>query len=55
MDWNVAHDTTFYSRLQFGYEAFKGGVYQLLGSTGGWPQFPVKYAIPWSSESRVTS
>ena len=46
MDWNAARDTTFYSRVQFGYEAFKGGVYQLLGSTGGWPQFPVKYEIP---------
>jgi hypothetical protein len=46
MDWNAARDTTFYSRVQFGYEAFKGGVYALLGSTGGWPQFPVKYEIP---------
>ena len=42
VDWNAARDTTFYSRVQFGYEAFKGGVYALLGSTGGWPQFPVK-------------
>jgi hypothetical protein len=46
VDWNAARDTTFYSRVQFGYEAFKGGVYALLGSTGGWPQFPVKYEIP---------
>jgi hypothetical protein len=46
IDWNVAKDTTFYSRVQFGYEAFKGGVYALLGSTGGWPQFPVSYEIP---------
>jgi hypothetical protein len=46
VDWNAARNTTFYSRVQFGYEAFKGGVYALLGSTGGWPQFPVKYAMP---------
>jgi len=46
VDWNAAPRTTFYSRVQFGYEAFKGGVYALLGSTGGWPQFPVKYEIP---------
>ncbi len=46
IDWNAAKNTTFYSRVQFGYEAFKGGVYALLGSTGGWPQFPVSYEIP---------
>jgi Carboxypeptidase regulatory-like domain/TonB-dependent Receptor Plug Domain/TonB dependent receptor len=46
VDLNISPASTFYSRVQFGYEAFKGGVYQLLGSTGGWPQFPVKYEIP---------
>ena len=46
IDWNAAPQTTFYSRVQFGYEAFRGGVYALLGSTGGWPQFPVSYEIP---------
>ena len=44
-DWNVARDTTFYSRVQFGYEKRAGGV-SLLGSTGaGWPQQPSKYEI----------
>jgi Carboxypeptidase regulatory-like domain/TonB-dependent Receptor Plug Domain len=46
VDWNVAKDTTFYSRVQFGTEAYKGGVYTTLGSTGGWPQFPIDYEIP---------
>ena len=40
-----ARDTTFYSRVQFGYEAFTGGVYALLGCTGGWPQMAIKYEI----------
>jgi hypothetical protein len=45
MDWNVAQDTTFYSRVQFGYEKRAGGV-SFLGSTGaGWPQQPSKYEI----------
>ena len=45
MDWNVGADTTFYGRLQFGYEKRSGGV-SFLGSTGaGWPQQPSKYEI----------
>ena len=45
MDWNVADKTTFYSRVQFGYEKRAGGV-SFLGSTGaGWPQQPSKYEI----------
>jgi hypothetical protein len=44
MDWNVAEKTTFYSRVQFGYEKRAGGV-SLLGSGGGWPQQPSKYEI----------
>ncbi len=45
MDWNVGPDTTFYGRLQFGYEKRSGGV-SFLGSTGaGWPQMPSKYEI----------
>ena len=43
MDWNVAEKTTFYSRVQWGYEAYAGGVTALLGSGGGWPQQPSKY------------
>jgi hypothetical protein len=45
IDWNVAQNTTFYSRVQFGYEKRAGGV-SFLGSTGaGWPQQPSKYEI----------
>ena len=44
VDWNVAHDTMVYGRLQFGYEKRSGGV-SILGSTGGWPQMPTKYEI----------
>jgi hypothetical protein len=45
IDWNVAQATTFYSRVQFGYEKRAGGV-SFLGSTGaGWPQQPSKYEI----------
>jgi len=45
MDWNAAQNTTFYSRVQFGYEKRAGGV-SFLGSTGaGWPQQPSKYEI----------
>jgi hypothetical protein len=45
MDWNVGPVTTFYGRLQFGYEKRAGGV-SFLGSTGaGWPQQPSKYEI----------
>ncbi len=45
MDWNIAEKTTFYSRVQWGYEAYAGGVTSLLGSGGGWPQQPSKYSI----------
>lgn len=45
MDYNVADNTTFYSRVQWGYEKRAGGV-SFLGSTGaGWPQQPSKYEI----------
>ena len=45
MDWNVAKNTTFYARGQYGYEKRAGGV-SFLGSTGaGWPQQPSKYEI----------
>jgi Carboxypeptidase regulatory-like domain len=44
MDWNAGPNTTFYGRLQFGYEKRAGGV-SLLGSGGGWPQQPSKYEI----------
>jgi len=45
MDWNVAEKTTFYSRVQWGYEHYEGGVTSLLGSQGGWPQQPTNYSI----------
>jgi hypothetical protein len=45
IDWNVAPKSTFYTRLQWGYEKRAGGV-SFLGSTGaGWPQQPSKYEI----------
>lgn len=44
IDWNVAPQTTFYSRLQYGYEKRSGPV-SFLGSSGGWPQYPTKYEI----------
>ena len=45
MDWNVADKTTFYSRVQFGYEKRAGGVSFLGSTTAGWPQQPSKYEI----------
>ncbi len=44
LDWNVAPKTTFYSRVQYGYEKRSGPV-SFLGSSGGWPQYPTKYEI----------
>jgi hypothetical protein len=43
VDWNVTSNTTFYSRLQFGYEAFKGQQY-FLGGTN-LPQLATNYSI----------
>lgn len=45
VDWNIARNTTFYTRVQFGYEARKGGVSFLGGTPAGWPQYPSKYEI----------
>jgi hypothetical protein len=45
MDWNAGPDTTFYGRLQFGYEKRAGGVSFLGSTTAGWPQQPSKYEI----------
>jgi hypothetical protein len=44
VDWNATPSTTFYSRLQYGYEKRSGPV-SFLGSSGGWPQYPTKYEI----------
>ncbi|PYR53756.1 MAG: hypothetical protein DMF91_27835, partial [Acidobacteria bacterium] len=44
VDWNAAPQTTFYSRVQYGYEKRSGPV-SFLGSSGGWPQYPTKYEI----------
>jgi hypothetical protein len=45
LDWNVAQNTNYYQRWQYGYEKRAGGV-SFLGSTGaGWPQYPTKYEI----------
>jgi hypothetical protein len=45
VDWNVAPETTFYSRVQFGYEKRAGGVSFLGATPAGWPQMPSKYEI----------
>src|SRR5438094_1453619 len=44
VDWNASPQTTFYSRVQYGYEKRSGPV-SFLGSSGGWPQYPTKYEI----------
>ena len=44
VDWNVAEGTLFYSRLNFGYEAFKGG-WGFVLNNANWPQLPIAYEI----------
>ncbi|HEY8551152.1 MAG TPA: TonB-dependent receptor [Vicinamibacterales bacterium] len=44
VDWNVSPRTTFYSRLNFGYEAFKGG-WGFVLNNANWPQLPIAYEI----------
>jgi outer membrane receptor protein involved in Fe transport len=44
VDWNVAANTLFYSRLNFGYEAFKGG-WGFVLNNANWPQLPIAYEI----------
>jgi Carboxypeptidase regulatory-like domain/TonB-dependent Receptor Plug Domain len=44
VDWNVAPRTTFYSRLNFGYEAYKGG-WGFVLNNANWPQLPIAYEI----------
>lgn len=44
VDWNVAQNTLFYSRLNFGYEAFKGG-WGFVLNNANWPQLPIAYEI----------
>ncbi len=44
VDWNVAPKTKFYSRLNFGYEAFKGG-WGFVLNNANWPQLPIAYEI----------
>ena len=44
VDWNVAPTTTFYSRVNFGYEAFKGG-WGFVLNNANWPQLPIAYEI----------
>ena len=44
VDWNVASNTTFYSRLNFGYEAYKGG-WGFVLNNANWPQLPIAYEI----------
>ena len=44
VDWNVAPKTAFYSRLNFGYEAYKGG-WGFVLNNANWPQLPIAYEI----------
>jgi hypothetical protein len=44
VDWNVAPRTTFYSRVNWGYEAFKGG-WGFVLNNANWPQLPIAYEI----------
>jgi hypothetical protein len=44
VDWNVAPTTQFYSRLNFGYEAYKGG-WGFVLNNANWPQLPIAYEI----------
>ena len=44
VDWNAAQKTLFYSRLNFGYEAFKGG-WGFVLNNANWPQLPIAYEI----------
>jgi hypothetical protein len=44
VDWNVASKTSFYSRLNFGYEAYKGG-WGFVLNNANWPQLPIAYEI----------
>ena len=44
VDWNIAPTTTFYSRVNFGYEAFKGG-WGFVLNNANWPQLPIAYEI----------
>ena len=44
VDWNVGPKTLFYSRLNYGYEAFKGG-WGFVLNNANWPQLPIAYEI----------
>lgn len=44
VDWNISPNTTFYTRVNFGYEAFKGG-WGFVLNNANWPQLPIAYEI----------
>ena len=44
VDWNVGSKTNFYSRLNYGYEAYKGG-WGFVLNNANWPQLPIAYEI----------
>jgi Carboxypeptidase regulatory-like domain/TonB-dependent Receptor Plug Domain len=44
VDWNIGSKTNFYSRLNYGYEAFKGG-WGFVLNNANWPQLPIAYEI----------
>ena len=44
VDWNIGSKTNFYSRLNYGYEAYKGG-WGFVLNNANWPQLPIAYEI----------
>ena len=44
VDWNIGRNTNFYSRVNWGYEAFKGG-WGFVLNNANWPQLPIAYEI----------
>jgi hypothetical protein len=44
VDWNIGPNTNFYSRVNWGYEAYKGG-WGFVLNNANWPQLPIAYEI----------
>lgn len=44
VDWNIGPKTNFYSRVNWGYEAYKGG-WGFVLNNANWPQLPIAYEI----------
>ncbi|AMY08375.1 hypothetical protein LuPra_01575 [Luteitalea pratensis] len=44
VDWNIGRNTNFYTRVNWGYEAYKGG-WGFVLNNANWPQLPIAYEI----------